>query len=76
MRLSLHLTSATGHVTVESSRFDAPSLHGLGATQLWPASPERPPHMFGRDWLSAPAAWARTLDWDDEHMCGPLQPTK
>ena len=71
MRLSLHLTSETGHVTVESSRFDQPSLYGLGSMQRWPADPQRPPHMFGRDAPSfgSGTAWARTLDWDDEHMC-------
>ena len=58
-------------MTVESARFDQPSLRGLGAMQRWPADPKLPPHMYGRDAPSfgSGTAWARTLDWDDEHMC-------
>lgn len=58
-------------MAVESTRFDQPSLHGLGSMQRWPADSQRPPHMFGRDAPSfgSGTAWARTLDWDDEHMC-------
>lgn len=39
--------------------------------QRWPADPKLPPHMYGRDAPSfgSGTAWARTLDWDDEHMC-------
>ena len=37
VRLSLQLTSETGHVTVETARFDRPSLRGLGRMQPWPA---------------------------------------
>ena len=71
VRLSLQLTSETGHVTVETARFDRPSLRGLGRMQPWPADPRRPPHMYGRDAPSfgSGTAWARTLDWHDEHMC-------